>query len=248
MPCFDDRADLLAEVDRLTGELDATRAARQEWCSRLTAERDEAIAVAASARRIVDQATAQRDRLYGHVNDIAAHATPYGDIPDEPGWVGTYLLSAGALHRALGTIGYTTPSCQAETERDEAREQLRAMRRRVLDLAERLIENHNNSLDEESPNSLAFLIRAAVDGEPAPEQTEGDVRLCPECGNKRCPGAAGNACTGSNEPGQPGSLYEHVCACKPPAHYRGISRCVHNERNQPAEPPSGPVPCERRPG
>lgn len=35
------------------------------------------------------------------------------------------------------------------------------------------------------------------------------MNLCPECGNKRCPGAANheNECTGSNEPGQPGSLY-----------------------------------------
>lgn len=33
--------------------------------------------------------------------------------------------------------------------------------------------------------------------------------LCPICGNKRCPRANdhNNACTGSNEPGQPGSAY-----------------------------------------
>lgn len=33
--------------------------------------------------------------------------------------------------------------------------------------------------------------------------------LCPDCGNKRCPKANdhSNACTGSNEPGQPGSAY-----------------------------------------
>lgn len=33
--------------------------------------------------------------------------------------------------------------------------------------------------------------------------------LCPKCGNKRCPKAADHdfACTGSNEPGQPGSVY-----------------------------------------
>ena len=33
--------------------------------------------------------------------------------------------------------------------------------------------------------------------------------VCPECGNKRCPRASyhGNACTGSNDPGQPGSFY-----------------------------------------
>lgn len=68
-------------------------------------------------------------RLRAHIDDIAAHATPYGDIPAEPGWVGTYLLTAGALHRALGTIGRTAPSCQAEAEvarltaeRDEAAE------------------------------------------------------------------------------------------------------------------------------
>lgn len=33
--------------------------------------------------------------------------------------------------------------------------------------------------------------------------------LCPTCGNKRCPKAndCANACTGSNEPGQPGGAY-----------------------------------------
>jgi hypothetical protein len=33
--------------------------------------------------------------------------------------------------------------------------------------------------------------------------------LCPQCGNKRCPKASDHdlACTGSNEPGQPGSVY-----------------------------------------
>ncbi|WP_175472476.1 MULTISPECIES: hypothetical protein [unclassified Duganella] len=34
--------------------------------------------------------------------------------------------------------------------------------------------------------------------------------LCPTCGNKRCPRATDHrrACTGSNEPGQPGSAYQ----------------------------------------
>lgn len=33
--------------------------------------------------------------------------------------------------------------------------------------------------------------------------------LCAKCGNKRCPHANdhNNECTGSNEPGQPGSAY-----------------------------------------
>lgn len=42
----------------------------------------------------------------------------------------------------------------------------------------------------------------------------GDMRMivCAICGNKRCPHATNhrNACTGSNEPGQPGSSWEHV--------------------------------------
>lgn len=35
------------------------------------------------------------------------------------------------------------------------------------------------------------------------------MALCPTCGNKRCPRANDGelACTGSNEPGQPGSAY-----------------------------------------
>ena len=34
--------------------------------------------------------------------------------------------------------------------------------------------------------------------------------LCPSCGNKRCPQASDHrhSCTGSNEPGQPGSIYQ----------------------------------------
>lgn len=34
--------------------------------------------------------------------------------------------------------------------------------------------------------------------------------LCPQCGNKRCPHATdhNNQCTGSNDPGQPGSRYQ----------------------------------------
>lgn len=46
-----------------------------------------------------------------------------------------------------------------------------------------------------------------------------DVRmvLCPTCGNKRCPHATDhrNACTGSNEPGQPGSSYPALALPQP---------------------------------
>lgn len=45
-------------------------------------------------------------------------------------------------------------------------------------------------------------------------QSLADMRfiVCPDCGNKRCPRANDhrNACTNSNEPGQPGSSWEHV--------------------------------------
>lgn len=36
--------------------------------------------------------------------------------------------------------------------------------------------------------------------------------LCPVCGNKRCPHASDHylPCTGSNEPGQAGSVYQRV--------------------------------------
>jgi hypothetical protein len=34
--------------------------------------------------------------------------------------------------------------------------------------------------------------------------------MCPDCGNKRCPRASDHrlGCTGSNEPNQPGSVYQ----------------------------------------
>jgi Zn finger protein HypA/HybF involved in hydrogenase expression len=46
---------------------------------------------------------------------------------------------------------------------------------------------------------------------PIDYQDQGSVymRLCPTCGNKRCPRATDHnlACTNSNEPGQEGSIY-----------------------------------------
>ena len=64
----------------------------------------------------IDETLAEIDRLRNHIIDIDAHATPFGDIPGDPGWVGSYLVSAGALHRALGTLGHSSPSCAAEAE------------------------------------------------------------------------------------------------------------------------------------
>jgi hypothetical protein len=67
------------------------------------------------------------ERLRAHILDIDAHATPYGDIPDDPGYTGVYLVTAGALHRALGTIGHSAPKCQAEA----TIERVRALHMRV---------------------------------------------------------------------------------------------------------------------
>lgn len=48
--------------------------------------------------------------------------------------------------------------------------------------------------------------RALIPGGPV---TLDRMLVCPECGNKRCPKASDHvlSCTGSNEPGQPGSVY-----------------------------------------
>lgn len=50
--------------------------------------------------------------------------------------------------------------------------------------------------------------------------------LCPTCGNKRCPHASDHrlGCTGSNEPGQPGSIYVKPLTDKEFAEKFGKSR------------------------
>lgn len=75
---------------------------------------------AEQVRQQLAEARAEVERLRAHILDIDAHATPYGDLPSEPGYTGTYLVTAGALHRALGTIGHSAASCRAEAERDGA--------------------------------------------------------------------------------------------------------------------------------
>ena len=80
----------------------------------------------------------------------------------------------------------------------------------------------NESDVYQSPDALYAAMLAA-----APKLPQGDgcwcqtcrpitlddmrMVLCPECGNKRCPRARhhDNLCTGSNEPGQPGSSWAH---------------------------------------
>jgi hypothetical protein len=85
--------------------------------------------------------------------------------------------------------------------------------------------------------------RACVVARPRTEITKFGVAwmiLCPSCGNKRCPHASNHElmCTGSNEPGQLGSVYradhrETVPCCNKPcpdgSHGLGCSLAVGHE-------------------
>lgn len=80
----------------------------------------------------------ERDQLRQHILDIDAHATPYEDLPDDPGYVGLYLLTSGALHRALGKVGHTAVPCPAATKVAELLEKLDGAERRAEEAEDRL--------------------------------------------------------------------------------------------------------------
>ena len=56
---------------------------------------------------------------------------------------------------------------------------------------------------------ITHVMEGALLTMPGPNPGFYGMILCPKCGNKRCPHATDheNACTNSNEPGQPGSIY-----------------------------------------
>ena len=65
-----------------------------------------------------------------------------------------------------------------------------------------------DSVDEaKAACQQAMDVRLALCAQPTPLTRT--MEVCPDCGNKRCPRATDPAlpCTGSNEPGQPGSRY-----------------------------------------
>jgi hypothetical protein len=115
--------------------------------------------VAEDFKAFADAAVARAEKAEAHILDIDAHATPFGDIPDEPGYVGTYLLTAGALHRALGTIGHTAPSCEAEAERDVLQARLDTLTDSIAAFADDWIGYD----DSEIPWRLSRDLKALLD-------------------------------------------------------------------------------------
>lgn len=79
------------------------------------------------------------NRFKDHILDIVAHATAFGDLPDEPGFTGTYLVTAGSIHRAIGAVGHTSPSCDAEAKLSQQQAHIDQLTRARDDLAAKLL-------------------------------------------------------------------------------------------------------------
>ena len=105
--------------------------------------------------------TVEVERYRQHILDIDAHATPFGpDLVDEPGFNGSYLISAGALHRALGLIDQTAPSCNAEAELEAARSRVHCLEVEVRDLERRLAQADRNTADAQAQ---VTMLRQVID-------------------------------------------------------------------------------------
>lgn len=70
---------------------------------------------------------------------------------------------------------------------------------RVATMVSGCVVHGDQPLTEDTKAALASMVGIIRDR----------MIVCPTCGNKRCPKATDSqlACTGSNEPGQPGSAY-----------------------------------------
>lgn len=159
-----------AERDELREKLARSRAANQS----IAEQHKTAVNGMAELARKLHEAHAA-------VLDIDAHATPYGDIPDEPGWVGTYLVTAGALHRALGKVGHSAPKCQAEADLELMRQAVDAQRelRRVaeekliavattVEQVRALADQYALGSNEDDALQLVALLRKALAADDAP--------------------------------------------------------------------------------
>jgi hypothetical protein len=129
-------------------------------------------------RWLIAKLNAERDALRQAILDIDAHATPYGDIPDEPGWIGTYLVTAGALHRALGKIGHSAPACDAEAERNELRAGRHALNEVIADCHRRLSRRVEQvgKLTEALITAHTFITTTGFGGSPMAERMAAVLR------------------------------------------------------------------------
>lgn len=113
------------------------------------------------------------------------------------------------MPRLLGTVRSWLGASITEAEVRRAPVRARALRVALDRSAERrraCIAVAREMGREERERETATCSCFTCDGSPA---LRSRMYLCPLCGNKRCPRATDHrlACTGSNEPGQPGSAY-----------------------------------------
>lgn len=91
---------------------------------------------------------------------------------------------------------------------------------REVELLNRITELEKELAKRQEPNDMARVREMLEEIKSAalvkccyncatPAQRMSQMIACPNCGNKRCPKATdhNHRCTGSNEPGQPGSRY-----------------------------------------
>lgn len=106
----------------------------------------------------LDQLYAERDRLRTAILDIDAHATPIGqaDPQDPDGNPHHYVVTVGALHRALGKVGHTAPLCTAEAERDRAYRE----RAHLVALLAALHPSHIGHTDPTAPDWAVVIVEA----------------------------------------------------------------------------------------
>ncbi|WP_314411406.1 hypothetical protein [Streptomyces sp. DSM 40484] len=104
---------------------------------RLVAEdqhEDDTMRAVASDLRVENRALREKlTQMRQAVLDIDAHATPIGqaDPADPDAGPQHYVVTVGALHRALGKVGHTAPACPAEAAVERVRNYLQPHLRHV---------------------------------------------------------------------------------------------------------------------
>lgn len=126
----------------------------------------------AEVRQELAEARAEGEQFRQHILDIDAHATPYEDLPDDPGYVGLYLLTSGALHRALGKVGHTAVPCQDARKVTELQEKLEQAERDLTEAKQwhDTYQSEVNARDEFFGDLLELLPGAEDEGMDAYDQ------------------------------------------------------------------------------